>query len=296
MGILVILTDGQGNSGARDIAKNVRDRNKDNKVKIFSLAFGNNADIDLLLGIAIQNGGRAVRIYEGFGDSVNQMELFYKQELGSILMSNVSISYDFGDIGISDSTTQQFPVMAGGSEIIVRGNLHSSTAANVSRSLKSVVSANTAVGPMQWPVNHNTISDKGDSECSKSFAQARIVELLEYVDAERALGDELFGSKVSRSTNLAASSFEDEARKIALDAHLVWPGLTALVTIANGNCQQNSSAVCYSGTGSGNDPEIYLDDYGGVPITLNSKSCGRGPMYSDLALFVLTPILFSLLS
>jgi len=252
--ILVIMTDGQGNNDSRDTARNVRNRNRFGKVKIFSLAFGEYADIDLLLGIAIQNGGRAVRIYEGFGDATNQMETFYKQELGSILMSDVSMSYDFGEVRVSDSTVQQFPVMAAGSEIVVRGRMDSSTATvNASRSLMSVVSANSAAGPQQWSIDHVVIPENSASDCRQSFAQARIVELLDYRDAHRSIGDELFGTAVSRSTNIAQISYEEEARKIALDAHLVWPGLTALVTVENTNCQQNSSEVCYSGSGTNNN-------------------------------------------
>jgi len=251
--ILVIMTDGKGDNSARDTARNVRNRNVAGKVKIFSLAFGDDADIDLLLGIAVQNGGRAVRIYEGFGDAANQMEKFYKQELGSILMSDVSVSYDFGEVGgVSDSTVPRFPVMAAGSEIVVRGRMDiSSTAAvTASRSLKSVVSANSVAGPQQWPIDLVVIPENSASDCRQSFAQARIVELLDYRDANRSIGNELFGTTVvSLSTNIAASSFEEEARTIALDAHLVWPGLTALVTVENTNCQQNNSEVCYSGNG-----------------------------------------------
>lgn len=273
--ILVMMTDGQGNSDRTNVAKNVRNKNEDGKVKIFSLAFGNNADINLLLGIAIQNGGRAVRIYEGFGDAANQMEVFYKQELGSILMSDVGVSYDFGEVGVLDSTVTRFPVLAAGSEIVVRGRIDPSTALNAtSRTLKSVVSANSAAGPMEWPIDNVVVipETKSNSDCHQSFAQARIVELLEYRDASQAIGEVFFGTTPGVSGNLAALSFEEQARKIALDAHLVWPGLTALVTIENTNCQQNNSDVCYSGAsrdGSSNDyadADAYTNGYASAAV------------------------------
>jgi len=257
--ILVMMTDGQGQLNGGTIAKNVRNRNEEGKVKIFSLAFGNGADIDLLLGIAIQNGGRAVRIYEGFGDASDQMELFYKQELGTVLMSDVSVSYDFGEDGVSDATVSTFPVFAAGSDIILRGRMDSSTALDASRSLKSVVSANSAAGPMEWPLDHIVIPvNSVNSDCRQSFAQARIVELLEYRDAYRSIGDELLVGIPSRSANNPTLSFEEEARKIALDAGLVWPGLTALVTVENANCQQEKSDVCYSGVENEKD---FRDDF-----------------------------------
>jgi len=244
--ILVILTDGKGNSGAKDIARNVRTKNEGGKVKIFSLAFGYDADFDLLLAIAIQNGGRAVRIYEGFGDASEQMTQFYKQELGSILMSDIRVSYNSGEVDILDSSTKIFPVLAAGSEIVVRGEIDSlPDMSSKSRSLKSLVTATSNVGPMEWPVDHIVIPDSDNtiSDCRQSFAQARIVELLEYRDAERSIGDELFVESTT-SIDIESLSFEERAQKIAIDAGLVWPGLTALVTVENNNCLQDESIVC----------------------------------------------------
>jgi len=262
--IIVMLTDGRGNSGARDIAKNVRDKNEASRVKIFSLAFGNDADINLLLAIAIQNGGHAVRIYEGFGDASDQMELYYQQELGSILASDLSVTYKFGDDDngvrdvISDYTVSSFPILATGSEIVVRGNLMDSWSDAGSTSsghiLKSSVSATSSIGLMEWSTDHLILPDNRVSfDCRQSLAQARIMEILEYRDAEQSIGDDLLmGSTIMNPLmkNLSdTSSFEEEAQKIALEASLVWPGLTALVTIESSNCQQNKSNVCYVGAG-----------------------------------------------
>ena len=304
--ILVMLTDGQGMLEPKEIARNVREKNEGgSKVKIFSLAFGASADIDLLYGIAIQNGGRAVRIYEGFDDAVSQMELFYKQELGSILMSDVQVSYNNsgGGIDVLESTTPTFPVLAAGSEIIVRGKMSSlsrnliDTTNVTERTLKTIVVANSAGGPKEWSIDHVVNLDGGStstsgssssssSDCQQSYAQARIVELLTYRDAERALGDELFLDEAvmtSRSTNLydpSTTLFEEEARKIAVDAHLVWPGLTALVTIENSSCQQQSSDVCQSGNRLPDSSEdSYSESYRGSGSSNYSYACRREPAY-----------------
>lgn len=271
--VVVIMTDGRGSKPANEVARNVREHNEGKQVKIFSLAFGNNADMDLLLGIAIQNGGRAVRIYEGFGDAADQMELFYKQELGSILMSDINVSYDSGDFAIYDSTTSTFPFLAVGSEIVVRGKLDATATADAtSRSLKSIVSANSAKGPFELPVDYTIVpNDDVNNDCSQSFAQARIVELLEYRDAARYIGDEFFvDTTVSSTPNLNASYFEEEARNIALDAGLVWPGLTALITIESPNCQQNISDVCTSGNGpSGGRDDLSAEEADRSSIAAN---------------------------
>jgi len=267
--IVVAMTDGQGDMSPNLMAKNVRSVNKDGRVKVFSIAFGADADMNLLLGLALQNGGRAVRIYDGFGDSRNQMEQFYKQELGKILMSDISVSYD-REVGVLDSTLSTFSVLAAGSEIVVRGRMDSSAAPNNStRSLKSIVSATSAIGLQEWPIDNIVIPENSAGNCRQSYAQARIMELLEYRDANQTLGGELFSTAVSRgafevgATNPADESFEEQARKIALDAQLVWPGLTALITVENTNCQLNNSDVCFSGSGGGFDADLeegYYDD------------------------------------
>jgi len=284
--ILVMLTDGQGMLDGKEIARNVRAKNAESKVKIFSLAFGDYADIDLLYGIAIQNGGRAVRIYEGFDDAVSQMELFYKQELGSVLLADVQVSYNDmgGGIDVLDHTTPMFPVLAAGSEIVVRGKMSTNTT-TTEHTLKTIVVANSAAGPKQWSIDHVVLPDgdsitAGSSDCRQSYAQARIVELLEYRDAERALGNELFEEVVmsTRSTNLKEPSkmlFVEEARRIALDAHLVWPGLTALVTIENRSCQQQSTDVCQSGTSLAGSPE----SHGGGGSSIYSSTGRREPTF-----------------
>jgi uncharacterized protein YegL len=305
--ILVMLTDGQGMLEPKEIARNVREKNEGGTVKIFSLAFGAYADIDLLYGIAIQNGGRTVRIYEGFDDAVSQMELFYKQELGSILLSDVQVSYNNlggGGIDVLESTTSTFPVLAAGSEIIVRGKMRSlsrnliDTTNVTERTLKTIVVANSAGGPKEWSIDHVVNLDGGStststsgsssssSDCQQSYAQARIVELLTYRDAERALGDELFLDEAvmtSRSTNLydpSTTLFEEEARKIAVDAHLVWPGLTALVTIENSSCQQQSSDVCQSGNRLPDSSEdSSTESYRGSGSSNYSYACRREPAY-----------------
>jgi hypothetical protein len=218
--------------------------------------------MDLLLGISIQNGGRTVRIYEGYGDAVTQMETFYLQELGMVMLSDVNVQYDGGDnIQLMDSTVSQFPVLADGSEIVVRGKIESSVvSSSVTRQqdnefplLRTMISALSAQGAQSWSTDfviEPMFLTTPVSECRQTFAQARILELLDYRDAERALGDELFGRK-RRKLSTTASSLEEEAQELALDTGLVWPGLTAMVTVQSDTCTAASSTVCNDGEGNG---------------------------------------------
>jgi hypothetical protein len=58
--ILLLLSDGRATTGETNrpkIAEDVYKLNRDGKVKIFSLGFQGNADMELLDAIAIMNGG-----------------------------------------------------------------------------------------------------------------------------------------------------------------------------------------------------------------------------------------------
>jgi hypothetical protein len=93
--------------------------NEGAKVKTFLLAFGSNADRSSLGNRHPENEGLAARIYEGFRDAVTQMETFYLQELGMIMLSDFHVEYQAGNIQFMDSTVSQLPVLADRSEIVV---------------------------------------------------------------------------------------------------------------------------------------------------------------------------------
>ena len=64
--VIMMLSDGEATEGITDraeIARAVRNRNEGLNAKVYGLAFGMGADLPLLLGIAIQNDGRAISIY-----------------------------------------------------------------------------------------------------------------------------------------------------------------------------------------------------------------------------------------
>jgi len=235
--ILMILTDGQATTGITssvEISRNVKALNEGEKVKIFALAFGQGADLPLLLGISIQNGGLAVPIYEGYGDAVSQMQDFYNGELGTVLLSDVNILLS-SDAGFESETQTSFPVLAAGAEIAVRGLLSSSE--DSQSILRATTTAISAVGPNSW--NTEVVLVPGGSvfsrECYQSFMHAKITELWNYHDAALSLGSELEDyidfSRTQRQSNVdLVQRVEAEALSLALDAGLVWPGLTAMVT------------------------------------------------------------------
>ena len=92
--LIIFMTDGSPTVGVTDrkeIEKNILADNKKYQVQIYGLAFGQDADFDLIKGISLSSGGFARKIFEG-SDAAIQLEDFYK-DLASPLLKDVKFSY-----------------------------------------------------------------------------------------------------------------------------------------------------------------------------------------------------------
>lgn len=92
--IVVFLTDGEptvGESRPSKIYAAVSERNGHPSAAIFSLAFGNDADLPFLRRLSLRNAGFARKIYEA-ADAALQLKHFYKQ-IASPLLANVKFTY-----------------------------------------------------------------------------------------------------------------------------------------------------------------------------------------------------------
>merc|ERR1719510_115546 len=114
--MIVFLTDGEATSGVQSssaILSNVRSANEELQVPIHSLAFGDNADFDLLKDISNQNHGFAQRIYES-GNSFEQIEAFFNG-ISDPKLKNVKFEYLFNGkrIPAARLTKTQFDQVSG---------------------------------------------------------------------------------------------------------------------------------------------------------------------------------------
>ena len=92
--MIIFLSDGQPTSGEMDRTKiktNLRDNNK-NKIPIYTISFGNDADFLLLKDIAIENQGFVRRIFED-GYAYQQLEKFLNM-IADPKLKNVSFQYE----------------------------------------------------------------------------------------------------------------------------------------------------------------------------------------------------------
>ena len=84
--MIVFLTDGEPTVGETSnyvIKENVKQANSDLNIPIYGLAFGDEADFNLVKDISDESNGFAQRIYES-GNSFEQLEDFYTKISGTL--------------------------------------------------------------------------------------------------------------------------------------------------------------------------------------------------------------------
>lgn len=255
--ILVLLTDGEatdGETSTKAIRSNVRIANREIQATIIALAFGENADYDLLLGLTLDNQGQVMRIYEGYGSSVEQMQTFLQNSISEILLSDVTVS--FSGTPLLQQTRSRFPLLARGSEIVVRGviaDLGGSDSLTVSTNARCKAgSCNYAVTRKLTASNPPLSPQVG----RRSFSLGRIAEMMDDHAAELSSG----------YNNIAAAT-KDAALALALQTGVLWPGLTSLVITESSSCRQNIISSSENESEPELESEVCVNCFGGA-------SCG----------------------
>merc|ERR1712038_678631 len=118
--LIVFLTDGLGSTSSDVIKANIKTKNRDLQVPVFTVAFGADTDLSLLQSISSQNNGFSKRIYEG-SDAALQLEDFYTQ-ISSPVLSNLNVEY-VGGIQEASTSLAELNTFFRGGELIVSGKL-----------------------------------------------------------------------------------------------------------------------------------------------------------------------------
>ncbi|XP_066526470.1 inter-alpha-trypsin inhibitor heavy chain H3-like isoform X3 [Hoplias malabaricus] len=117
--ILILLTDGAPNTGESDpikIQANVK-KAIGGKFPLYCLGFGFDVNFEFLQKMALENSGRAVRIYED-SDADLQLQGFY-EEVATPLLTDIQLNYT----GARNLTQTTFSHYYNGSEIVVAGQI-----------------------------------------------------------------------------------------------------------------------------------------------------------------------------
>ncbi|XP_069501430.1 inter-alpha-trypsin inhibitor heavy chain H6 [Ambystoma mexicanum] len=119
--LIIFLTDGEPTSGvttAGRILSNARQA-MGGSISLFGLAFGDDADYNLMRRLSLDNRGVARRIYED-ADATLQLKGFY-DEIASPLLYDIQLAY-LGN-SVQDVTQTLFPNYFAGSELVVAGKV-----------------------------------------------------------------------------------------------------------------------------------------------------------------------------
>jgi len=122
--IIVFLTDGEPTTGvtSRDEIKRLTAKANDKlSVPIYGLAFGSDADFELIKTISLTSGAFARKIFEG-ADAAIQLEDFY-HELANPLLNKVKFQYVGESIKNESITNTDFQTYFKGGEYIVAGQI-----------------------------------------------------------------------------------------------------------------------------------------------------------------------------
>ncbi|XP_069842039.1 inter-alpha-trypsin inhibitor heavy chain H6 [Dendropsophus ebraccatus] len=121
--LIIFLTDGEATTGVTASTRILQNAQKALKgtVSLFCLAFGEDADYNLMRRLSLENRGIARRIYE-YSDATLQLKGFY-DEIASPLLFDIELAY-VGETA-QNVTQTLFPNYFEGSELIVTGKLKS---------------------------------------------------------------------------------------------------------------------------------------------------------------------------
>ncbi|KAK3610521.1 hypothetical protein CHS0354_008950 [Potamilus streckersoni] len=122
--MIVFVTDGNatvGETNSEIILENIENENEKGVIPIFTLAFGEESDYDLLKAISTRSNGVARRIYEA-SDAKLQISGFY-DEISAALMTDLVFHYLDGSVDNATVTKSHFFRYLEGSEMIVAGKM-----------------------------------------------------------------------------------------------------------------------------------------------------------------------------
>jgi len=206
----------------------------------------------LLDAIALMNGGLSSPIVQG-RDFSDQIGNFLQSELGEILLSDVSLSYETTGARVYGETQSKLPVLADGYEVVTRGLIESDE--SFEHQLEALTQAYTTNGIMDWKVSAAPTVDESASSslCFQSYASDRITQLMRLHEAADFIGDDLTKNFVILKNDCKSEKFRDcvkqEALDLAIEANLVVKGLTAMVTVDEKKCAapDEDAEICVDG-------------------------------------------------
>ncbi|XP_067683851.1 inter-alpha-trypsin inhibitor heavy chain H3-like [Haliotis asinina] len=230
--LIIFLTDGRATAGERNpnrLLQSVRSANKKD-IPLYTLAFGKDADWDLVKKLALQNFGIARRIYTD-GDPARQIQNFYHQ-VSSVMLHGVTFRYSDAITSeterISSGTQREFTNYFEGSELIVAGILDSQTDSSQIDSLTTNIIGTSDSGPVNLKLTSSEVDLKTQFEAlTPLYDDANVEEILKRMHAYLYIRD-LMQQRVGENDRNTREDLKQKALKLSLQYRFVTP-LTSLV-------------------------------------------------------------------
>ncbi|XP_045167329.2 inter-alpha-trypsin inhibitor heavy chain H3-like [Mercenaria mercenaria] len=222
--VVVFLTDGHPSSGVQNplqILRNIDSANE-GEIPIFSLAFGSDADWNLVKKMAIQNDGVGRKIYED-SDSDLQISGFY-DELAVTLLNNVSVKYLGDAVDDETLTKSEFKNYFKGSELVVAGRLADAETPTVDLEIFSNSKDGALILTVDKDANFIDVPDTGNlmeltdfqEITEKTWAYLTIKQLLHKAEGEL--------------NQTAVDAMKSRAKQLSLQYGFVTPLTSMVVT------------------------------------------------------------------
>ncbi|XP_059490251.1 inter-alpha-trypsin inhibitor heavy chain H4-like [Neocloeon triangulifer] len=222
--IIIFLTDGEatvGETSADQILKIIPEDQKES-VPVFSLAFGDDADLKFLKRLSLRAGAFARKIYEA-ADAALQLRDFYRQ-VASPLLTNATFNYDQNKVEGKVLTKQKFGLVFSGSELVVAGKLNS----GVEELSGTVFTSNRNFPLLPFPGERPepVVRDTEDNFLERLWAFLSIKQSLDKYEAWKV---DAAPAKEGEEKS-AAQKAKEEALRLALQFSFVTP-VTSLIVV-----------------------------------------------------------------
>lgn len=215
--LIILLTDGEANTGESNSAKICENVKKaiQGKYTLYSLGFGERVDYPFLEKLALENSGIARRIYEE-SDAALQLQGFYN-EIANPTLINIEMQYP--ENAIADLTQNNFKHYFEGGEIVVAGRVTD----NDLNSFIVDVKAEGADTSVQY--TENVQQEKDDVSKQQKYIFGDFTERLwAYLTIQQLLEKRLY-TDPSEKVNLTAQALE-----LSLKYKFVTPLTSMVVT------------------------------------------------------------------
>ncbi|KAM4663350.1 inter-alpha-trypsin inhibitor heavy chain H6 [Discoglossus pictus] len=220
--LIIFLTDGEATSGVTSTNQILTNAHKamGGTISLFGLAFGEDADYNLMRRLSLENRGIARRIYE-YSDATLQLKGFY-DEIATPLLFDIELAY-LGDTA-QNVTQTLFPNYFQGSELVVAGKLKPGT-----KDLHVRLTAHDQKEKLNWE-NDITV---GGNFTEPSFGCTENVEEIQWF-VQRLWAyftiQDLLQARIKANDTVARKLLTEKATNLSLKYNFVTP-VTSLIVV-----------------------------------------------------------------